>query len=124
MRSMRSRMRPPPPLGAHLEGGGGHQPDRFAHVRRLDHIGEPHAGQRLRQPDQALELARGGRHGLVADPGLPHLHVPADQQPFRDVGPGGSACRYWNGCGSSVTTRLKDAPFATSVSFGWQHLRA
>ena len=25
-------------------------------------------------------------------------------------GPGGSACCYWNGCGSSVTTRCEDVP--------------
>ena len=29
--------------------------------------------------------------------------------------PSGSACRYWNGYGSSATTRLKDSPMSVKA---------
>lgn len=45
-----------------------------------------HARESFRQPDEALELPRGGGHRLVPDPLLPHLNVPPDQLLTRWVG--------------------------------------
>ena len=42
-------------------------------------IGESHLGQRLRQPDEALQLSRGGRDDVLAHAHPAHFFVPFHQ---------------------------------------------
>ena len=59
-----------------------------------------HPGDRVAEALRAL-VADGEEDG---DPDV------REQQPTPTPEPGGSACYYWNGYGSSATTRLSDAP--------------